>query len=488
MSEGSESFKTLVLGPGQCGVNNLRNFVDDTLPEEAPGMEFVPIDSARMLLQARFPRSSNVGTESGDGEKTNLQRWFESDRLDPIQLERSIGEEDEEKNDLSEELEEETGLGPDEFDHHRLLFGAGGDVKAGRRAFKSALPKIEEKIKASHLVICWGAGGGGTGTAGMSEIARVCKRLRRPLISILTTPWIDEGSKTVVADKLRKELKELCWVLTVKNQYTPEKVMEMPLSDVFKYINQETRPLFRALKAQTQVVGISHADPEDTFTAMRRGRDICIGTYVVPKELLAPREVHKAVKVETKEAIERLMNPVFQDKGEKGIIAEAGIFTFFGLWSAKAQGEIRGGISEAAHLPKDAFTKSLVFEEAEEMSVSVFMTGTYPSEKLAQDRASVLAIEPFLEDRRAEIQRRYNRESKTALYLMHNGKGIDYRVPVSIRNEWHHECESERPDIDTIDKLREEIALFDPEGKNRKPDEPEKVRRQRRILGQGGLQ
>lgn len=130
-----------VLLPGNCGCNNARIFIDDTNPKEAPGLEFVPIDSDVMLLQERFfPNQGNPG----DGEE-NLRKWQEVKKLDVIQLDRKRMEEEEEEVLNSSD-------GHSGFRRHRKLFGAGGDVEAGRRAVQAALPQIEDHIRDKDLI------------------------------------------------------------------------------------------------------------------------------------------------------------------------------------------------------------------------------------------------------------------------------------------------------------------------------------------------
>ena len=439
-----------VLLPGNCGCNNARIFIDDTNPDEAPGLEFIPIDSDVMLLQERFSvKHANPGTN-----EANLQKWQEVNKLDVIQLDRKTIEE-EEKNQILSSYDGNSG-----FRRHRKLFGAGGDVEAGRRAVKSALPQIEEHIRGKDLILSWGAGGGGTGTAAMEEIADAAQRLKVPLLSILITPFDDEGDKIAVADKLRRDLREKGWVAVIKNQYTPEEKMEDLLSEVYRYINMECRAIFRALREYTQVVGTSNAALEALFTAFDKGRDVYIGIYEVDLKG-ATREDGKPPKVDTEAVVEGLLNHTLQDKGEKGIEAGALLFCFRGPWSAKAMREIRAGVKKAARCSPNAFIKSQNFERSDDMWASVIMVGSYPSQgsTLSSEDQQWLTSGDNPKDRSTEVRERYRNETKKPLYESVGPKRrVEFLVPVTVYDNWK-DAQS-RGDLKTLKVIAEEIQVL----------------------------
>lgn len=348
-AEETAQVEVAVYLPGNAGCNNARMFIDDMEPEHAPGMHLFVIDSDGPLLKERFSPKESVDD--------NLKKWLSSNKLHLIQLRRSA----------------DHSIEKGSFRRHRKLFGAGGDVEAGRMAFQSAAEQIQSSMENKDLVICWGAGGGGTGTAALEEISKIASDKGIPLITILITPFATEGSKIAICENLRKKLRENGRVLVIKNQNLPKEQWNLLPSAALRYINLECRPIFRTLKEYTQVVGSgSNADLEDLLTALEKGRDIYVGIFEAE---LNEHEKDKIPAVNSDEVITKLRNHAFQ---EHDIKAQALLFCFRGPWTMAAMDEIISGLQNQIDCSPNIFVKRQNFETMAEMWVSVIIVRSLP--------------------------------------------------------------------------------------------------------------
>lgn len=435
LDEAATQVEVVVFLPGNAGCNQSRMFIDDTDIGSAPGLHFVVLDTDGPLLKARLVPQSNFPK---DGEK-RLKEWYDSKRLKLIQL----GKRD--------------GVGND-GQPRRKLFGAGGDVEIGREIVQRSLDQIKAEMTGKDLVINWGAGGGGTGTAALEEMAKAAKDLGIPLISILITPFANEGSKIAIADELRRKLRELGQLLVIKNENLPREKRDILLSEAYRYINRECRPIFRTLREYTQVVGISNADLMDLLKAREKGRDLYIGIKEINLED-SWKEQGQLFAVETGQAVQDLLNHTFQ---EKGIKAGALLFCFKGPWTVVAQDEIMLGVQQATDFPHDGLIKKQTCETWEEMWVSVIAFGSFEREAV---EASEEAADSF-RDSPEKIRERYQGEELKVTYLEAKGKKRIYHIPNSLLRRWIGEREKARlnhEDCEIFRSLVKEIAAFDQE-------------------------
>lgn len=436
IDEAATRVEVVVFLPANAGCNQSRMFIDDTDIESAPGLHFVVLDADGPLLKARFVPQSDF---SKDGGK-RLQGWHDSGHLKLIQL----GKRD--------------GIGSD-GQPGRKLFGAGGDVEVGREIVQRSLDQIKAEMTGKDLVINWGAGGGGTGTAALEEIAKVAKELEIPLISILITPFANEGSKIAIADDLRRRLRELGQLLVIKNENLPKEKRDIVLSEAYLYINRECRPIFRTLREYTQVVGVSNIDLMDLLKARDRGRDLYIGIVEI-KLGDSQKESGQPLTVDTEQVVQDLLNHTFQ---EKGIKAGALLFCFKGPWTVAAQDEIMLGIQQATDFPHDGLIKKQTCETWEEMWVSVIAFGSFEIEPIEVREEAIDSLNRYSPE---EIRERYQGEELKAIYLEAKGKKRIYRIPNSLLRRWNGEKEKPRlnhEDFEIFRSLAKEIRAFDPD-------------------------
>ena len=92
----------------------------------------------------------------------------------------------------------------------------GGDVEKGRLAVIENKAEIENIIKNSKRVILVTGLGGGTGSGGIVELAKIAKKLNVLSMAIVTKPFGFEGKKRLeIADKAIEQLQELVDSLAV---------------------------------------------------------------------------------------------------------------------------------------------------------------------------------------------------------------------------------------------------------------------------------
>jgi cell division protein FtsZ len=161
--------------------------------------------------------------------------------------------------------------------------GAGMNHEAGKKAVEENRDEIERALSGSDMVFVTAGMGGGTGTGGAPELARIAKSMNALVVAIVTTPFKFEGKPRLKQafegiDSLKEEVDSL---IVIPNQ----KIFELITGDTTKKeaFEMADRVLYNATRGISQIItktGEINVDFADVRTIMKDMGDAMIGTGI----------------------------------------------------------------------------------------------------------------------------------------------------------------------------------------------------------------
>ncbi len=157
--------------------------------------------------------------------------------------------------------------------------GAGSDPEIGEQSAKENTEEIKAFIEGADMVFVTCGLGGGTGTGSAPVIAEIAKEMGALTISVVTTPFSDEGvtRKKNAESGLEKLRKNSDTVIVIENDRLIEMVPDLPINAAFKIADEI---LVNAVKGITELVtkkGLVNLDFADVRTIMKGGGTAMIG-------------------------------------------------------------------------------------------------------------------------------------------------------------------------------------------------------------------
>lgn len=161
--------------------------------------------------------------------------------------------------------------------------GAGADPTVGRRAVEESSGEIAEEIAGCDMVFVTAGMGGGTGTGGAAEVARIAKQQGALVVGIVTRPFAFEGKRRQRQaeegiEALRKNVDTL---IVIPNQKLLALVgRETSLLDGFALANQV---LYNATRGISELItrhGYINVDFADVRTIMTDMGDAIMGAGI----------------------------------------------------------------------------------------------------------------------------------------------------------------------------------------------------------------
>lgn len=159
--------------------------------------------------------------------------------------------------------------------------GAGMNHEAGKKAVEENRDEIERALSGSDMVFVTAGMGGGTGTGGAPELARIAKSMNALVVAIVTTPFKFEGKPRLKQayegiECLKEEVDSL---IVIPNQ----KIFELITGDTTKReaFEMADRVLYNATRGISQIItktGEINVDFADVRTIMKDMGDAMIGT------------------------------------------------------------------------------------------------------------------------------------------------------------------------------------------------------------------
>ena len=161
--------------------------------------------------------------------------------------------------------------------------GAGMNHESGKKAVEENRDEIERALSGSDMVFVTAGMGGGTGTGGAPELARIAKSMNALVVAIVTTPFKFEGKPRLKQayegiESLKEEVDSL---IVIPNQ----KIFELITGDTTKReaFEMADRVLYNATRGISQIItktGEINVDFADVRTIMKDMGDAMIGTGI----------------------------------------------------------------------------------------------------------------------------------------------------------------------------------------------------------------
>ncbi len=175
--------------------------------------------------------------------------------------------------------------------------GAGSNPKVGAEAIKESESEIKKKLAGSDMIFITCGMGGGTGTGGAPEIAKIAKKQGALTIGIVTLPFTIEGRKRIenAMEGLERMESVVDTLIVIPNDKLLELAPDLPLHTAFKIADEI---LTNAVKGVTELVtssGLVNLDFADVKTVMVNGGVSLIGMGESDTAQRASEAVEKAI-------------------------------------------------------------------------------------------------------------------------------------------------------------------------------------------------
>lgn len=172
--------------------------------------------------------------------------------------------------------------------------GAGSVPQVGRESAAEAEEEIRAALQGADIVFVTCGMGGGTGTGGAPEVARLAREMGALTIAIVTKPFGAEGIVRMQNSEYGVDILESYadTTIVIPNDKLLEIVPRLPLNAAFKVADEL---LLRAIKGITEMitrVGIVNLDFADLKSIMKGGGVAMIGLGEASD---SPEKAHEAV-------------------------------------------------------------------------------------------------------------------------------------------------------------------------------------------------
>ncbi len=149
--------------------------------------------------------------------------------------------------------------------------GAGSNPEVGKRAAEESLEDIIESLGVNTQMVFVTAGmGGGTGTGAAPVIAKAAKDMGILTVGIVTTPFMFEGSKRVMAaEKGIQEMRDVVdSLLVISNDRIKDMYGNLKITEAFSHADNILSTAAKGIAEIITIAGSINVDFEDVKTAM----------------------------------------------------------------------------------------------------------------------------------------------------------------------------------------------------------------------------
>lgn len=303
--------------------------------------------------------------------------------------------------------------------------GAGADPSVGKISVEESVEDIKKMLDNADMVFITAGMGGGTGTGGAPEIAKIARSMDALTVAIVTTPFHWEGKRRMeVAEKWIEELRQnVDALIVIPNQKLLEIIdKKTSFKEAFLTVDEI---LYNATRGISDIIsqhGVVNVDFADVRTVMKDMGDALMGIGTASGDNRAIEATEKAIKSPLLDGI--------SIEGSKGVLVNITGGSDLTMYEVSEAVQI----VESAAGPNANIIHGVVYnDELEgEIMVTVVATG------FNKDRDKRNSEE---EDNQAE--KRMNQESKTSFLSarsMDSGpKGVtqlkNYDEPTYLRNK-----------------------------------------------------
>lgn len=176
--------------------------------------------------------------------------------------------------------------------------GAGNKPEVGRDATIESIEEIKHILSNNTKMLFITAGmGGGTGTGGAPEIARVAKELGVLTVGIITTPFSFEGKRRMnQAQKGVEEFrKSVDTLVIISNDRLREMYGDLKISDAFAKADDVLTTAAKGIAEIITIPGYVNVDFQDVNTVMREGGVAIMGIGISEGENRAVKAAQSAI-------------------------------------------------------------------------------------------------------------------------------------------------------------------------------------------------
>lgn len=176
--------------------------------------------------------------------------------------------------------------------------GAGNKPEVGRDATIESIEEIKHILSNNTKMLFITAGmGGGTGTGGAPEIARIAKELGILTVGIITTPFSFEGKRRMnQAQKGVEEFrKSVDTLVIISNDRLREMYGDLKISDAFAKADDVLTTAAKGIAEIITIPGYVNVDFQDVNTVMREGGVAIMGIGISEGENRAVKAAQSAI-------------------------------------------------------------------------------------------------------------------------------------------------------------------------------------------------
>lgn len=158
--------------------------------------------------------------------------------------------------------------------------GAGMDPDLGRRAVEENQNEIRNAVNSADMVFLTCGLGGGTGTGGISEVAKLAKDVGALTIAVVTKPFSFEGAqrKRIADDGYNELIQHVDTVISIPNDRVLQIVdKKTSLLDAFKVVDDVLRQGVQGISELITVPGIINVDFADVKAIMEDAGSALMG-------------------------------------------------------------------------------------------------------------------------------------------------------------------------------------------------------------------
>lgn len=176
--------------------------------------------------------------------------------------------------------------------------GAGMDPELGRRAAEENQNDIRDSLKGADMVFVTCGLGGGTGTGGAPEVAKLAKEVGALTVAVVTKPFSFEGAQRKnIAEKGHEELSEYVdTIITIPNDRVLQVVnKKASLIDAFEVCDEVLHQAVQGISDIITVPGLVNVDFADVKAVMSRTGSALMGIGESSGEGRAVEAAKKAI-------------------------------------------------------------------------------------------------------------------------------------------------------------------------------------------------
>jgi cell division protein FtsZ len=177
--------------------------------------------------------------------------------------------------------------------------GAGADPTIGKNSVEESVEDIKKMLDNADMVFVTAGMGGGTGTGGAPEIAKIARTMEALTVAIVTKPFAWEGKRRMeVAEKWIEELrKNVDALIVIPNQKLLDIIdKKTSFKEAFLKVDEI---LYNATKGISDIIsnhGVVNVDFADVRTVMKDMGDALMGIGTAEGDNRAIEATEKAIK------------------------------------------------------------------------------------------------------------------------------------------------------------------------------------------------